>query len=274
MILKSFEDSSGKIWIKRAGIKEAFGTNPKNAFVERDLYSIVQPDGTKDVSLETGFSRLEGLTSQFFSELQGVVRSGGCPALTENTWELCHLFLYFNFKRGPAFIRNAARNVDLNGIVGNGLKDIREKFPSAYDGEDQDVVIERIAQGIRVAAQSLYPSKRVKQAYDALGLMVLFVSNARHSMIIGDGRLQSVKIGNDNVSFTPIAHDMALAFYDQRREVIVREVDGKTVRLMNESTARQSSMIAGRSKALVLSLCKFMSLESGDDHIGAAGGKR
>jgi Protein of unknown function (DUF4238) len=54
MIQGRFTDASGHIFLfdKRHPESGVFGTAPKNAFVERDLNTIIASDGSRDVGLE------------------------------------------------------------------------------------------------------------------------------------------------------------------------------------------------------------------------------
>ena len=61
MLQERFTDERGRIFVfnKKARENGVFETTPLNAFVQKHIYSMDLPDGTKEPALEHFYSRLE-----------------------------------------------------------------------------------------------------------------------------------------------------------------------------------------------------------------------
>src|SRR3546814_4603961 len=80
MMLRHFADDDGRLWFWRRDFPEgeARNTSTANLFVEKDLYTYVRGDGSKDTALEEFFAQMEGdgavRSEEHTSELQSLMR--------------------------------------------------------------------------------------------------------------------------------------------------------------------------------------------------------
>lgn len=253
MLLKNFTTTENKLWVVRTGSKEPFETGSNNLFAERDLYTTVHSNGRRIVALETWFSKLESTGGPFFEELIAAVRAGFAITLSDEAWEFWHLFMYYQFRRVPRRAQVAINDTDAKRFMAATIERELLTDPSALGSEDKELALERLLQNAVVMAQSQAPSQEVLEVFARLGMVVIYISDARNSFVIGDLPHGSALIRDMDLAFMPIAHDIAIG-YSQDREVSTIRVDSETVRRMNCAIARQSVMIAGRSRELVTSL--------------------
>jgi hypothetical protein len=94
--------------------------------------------------------------------------------------------------------------------------------------------------------------------------LAIYVAPRNGAFILGDHPTALAKVGTaaldapgGKISFMPIASDMALGYYAQARTVHLEHLTRPQLRTMNQAMARQSVMIAGRSRELVSSLSKI-----------------
>src|SRR3546814_8442109 len=89
MMLRHFADDDGRLWFWRRDFPEgeARNTSTANLFVEKDLYTYVRGDGSKDTALEEFFAQMEGDGAVFINSLAWIVRAGEVPVLTDTAWD-------------------------------------------------------------------------------------------------------------------------------------------------------------------------------------------
>ena len=101
---KRFADPNGILYVfdRRFPHKGIQKRTPRNLFVERDLYTQVDDDGTKDVSVETEFlARLESEASPVLEKIVTAARRGHPPNLSPVEKDIWVKFSYIQFKRVP-----------------------------------------------------------------------------------------------------------------------------------------------------------------------------
>ena len=88
MMLRHFAAADGQLWFWRRDFAEGEvrKASTQNLFVEKDLYTLIEKDGAKDVALETFFSKLEGIGARFIEDLATIVREGSTPTLDAVAW--------------------------------------------------------------------------------------------------------------------------------------------------------------------------------------------
>ena len=99
MMLRHFADDQGRLWFWRRDFAAgaARTTTTANLFVEKDLYTFIRSDGSKDVALEEFFAQLEGVGSTFINALAKIVRAGDVPGRAA---------LLGEGRRGPGAVRD------------------------------------------------------------------------------------------------------------------------------------------------------------------------
>src|SRR5690554_3659449 len=84
LVQRRFIDGKGRLFVldKRRPDVGVFATTPTNAFVERDLNTIVREDGKRDVGLELWYAELEGKVAPVLAKIIGRARARKPPGLT------------------------------------------------------------------------------------------------------------------------------------------------------------------------------------------------
>lgn len=264
MILRNFlNDQQGLYFWRRSfpvgGVKS---TTPENLFVEDDLYTVIGDEGERNVSVEHGFARMERAGAHLIRQILEIIRAGKRPRLEEETWEFLQHYRYFADKRSAAWHSRFLSDDEFNAV----LKEVASQ--KRWTDEDRAWMrdpkdVERIKNNSRIAAQITAPPEELLAEMRRRGLAI-YVAPPNGAFILGDHPTALAKVGTaaagapgGRISFMPIASDMAIGYYARARVVHVERLTRPQLRMMNEAMARQSVMIAGRSRELVSSLSKI-----------------
>jgi Protein of unknown function (DUF4238) len=262
MMLRNFANDDGKLWFWRREFDKGDVriSSTQNLFVEKDLYTVVQEDGSKDVDLETFLAKLEGDGARFIAYVSDVVRNNALPALDDSAWKFWHHFLYFHLKRTPGFIAGMANPMNWPETINDTVEQIKATRISVGQYTNEPGLEKRISKNVVVMAQSKPPNPKVIAAFDQLGLVIYRIIDPKKSFIVGDvpGAAAQFRLPNNEMSrptmFLPLAWDISIGQSTERRKVEVVDVDRDQVRRMNEASTGRSTIIAGRSEALIKSL--------------------
>lgn len=270
MLQRNFLDEKGRIWFWRREFakEDVRATTPENLFLERDTYSLIDSDGTRDSRVDDEFTKLEGDAADLIQQLLRIVRRGETPTFgDEATWSFWRRFLYYEMKRSPIYMRQRATELGTRAkisqtvaaaalsadAVASELATRIQRDPSELDRLLGNAVVEAIAQR---------PSSRLEEAYAGTGLMV-FRAPEKKSFVLGDISFSRAALGfasatsaSGQVTFIPIASDVAVGFLDAAGQVAVRTLSSDEIRKANVAMTAQSQTIAGKSRALLTSLAQ------------------
>ncbi len=106
------------------------------------------------------------------------------------------------------------------------------------------------------------PSTDVQAVLEGTGIALVVIRKANKSFVIGSRPVvkftthSETRLGHPEVElWLPIAHDVAICVIPGRgKEVVLTLDDDRKIRSFNLAVLGQSTMIAGRSEALVKSL--------------------
>src|SRR3546814_14946415 len=103
MMRRHLADDDGRLWFWARDLPEgeARNTSTANLFVEKDLYTCVRGDGSKDTALEEFFAQMEGDGAVFINSLAWIVRAGEVPVLTDTAWDFWNRFYFYYLQRTP-----------------------------------------------------------------------------------------------------------------------------------------------------------------------------
>ena len=264
MMLRHFADDDGRLWFWRRDFAEGdvHKTTTQNLFVEKDLYTLIQNDGTKDVALETFFSSLEGAGATFINQLAAIVRAGELPKLDDGAWRFWGQFFYYHLKRTPAAIAFFANEMNLDARIQATFENVRTIRAETGGDPDEVGLKERIRQNAIVTAQRAPPSPEVLAAFEKMGLAIYRISDTSKSFIVSDapGATAKFRMADGQWShptlFLPLTWDIAVGQLRNAKKAEIVLVDRDQVRRMNQATTARSSVIAGRSDALISSLSR------------------
>lgn len=264
MMLRHFADDDGKLWFWRRDfpIGEVKKAQTQNLFVEKDLYTFIASTGIKDVALETFFARLEGAGAKFINDLASIVRDNAVPSLDQSAWDFWHQFFYYHLKRTPGAIAAFAENLGFQGKVDEAVAKIRQIRIEEGRDPDEAGLAERIFKNAVVVAQKAAPSQEVLKAFNDMGLAIYRIADPKKSFVIGDvpGVTARFRLSDNRMSpptlFLPLTWDIALGQTTNPKTVDLVRVECEQIRRMNIATTARSTLIAGRSDALLRSLSR------------------
>lgn len=263
MILRNFLNTEGGLyfWRREFRIGDVKATKPENLFLEDDLYTIIDDDGGRDVSIEIGFAKLESVGAPFIATILDNVRIGQTPILSENASEFLAHFHYYSAKRSAAWHRRFVGRDEVLAVVKKIAQEPRwteEQRAWMWDTPDLD----RVMNNARIAAQGTGPTDELLALMRKRG-MAIYLAPKGASFILGDHPTAMANVGagirtaTGKVTFMPIAFDVAIGYTHTPRKVHIEPLTRSQIRAMNEAMARQSTMIAGRSDSLIRSLSKL-----------------
>lgn len=247
-------------WRRGMAVGEVRSTSAANLFVEDNMYTIVNEHGERDLSVEQWFGRLESLVAPFIRQFVNIVRNGMTPIMDPAYWDLWHIYNYHAQKRAVNWHTRFLTPDDLLAVVKQIATEQQwSDHLQLWNANPEDAL--REMNNARIASQVDPMPDDLLNDYRRLGLMI-YVAPARTSFILGDEVSGDALIGSQDsefgprrVQFMPIAPDVAVG-YCAARGIHIGHLDARDVRRMNEGMAKQSYMIAGRSRAQIASLSR------------------
>ena len=133
MQLARFTDDTGRLYSfnKRAG--QILYGSPKNAFVERHLYSIENEDGSKDTRLEVALSGLEGRADQIIAKIISAAHAGFAPRLTPSEKADWDLFFHMQWRRVPDMHQKVISEAEADANLDDVFDSLRNEVPDRID---------------------------------------------------------------------------------------------------------------------------------------------
>ncbi|MFB9953010.1 DUF4238 domain-containing protein [Rhizobium puerariae] len=270
MLQKNFIDDEAKLWTfdSRNGAKGVWCSTHENLFLEGHLYSHINADGTKDASLETWFSELEGEAAPIVQKIIATARRGRCPGLTKTERQIWDFFFYQQWRRVPDLFASLMTAEQHRDEVERLLDELERQGRRFSNKERSDLLdpasLKRMRRNIRVASLKT-GSDNVLNVIGARGLVIGRIDSSRKSFVLGSRPV--VKLNPPGITdlsdarveaWLPIASDIivGVGLYD-RAELLI-PFNTKQTRNQNEASSKQSSQIVGRSKALVESLAPYV----------------
>lgn len=267
MILKRFTNHQGQLYFfdKRVPEKGVLTSTPKNLFLEKHIYTQFDKQGVKDVTLEGDFAKLESEADQIIEKIITAARKGLMPNLNANEKSTWDLFSYYQWKRVPDFHGSSDILGDFESHVQEVLSEFESTIRPLTDEERQDLqdpdVLARLKQNAKVMAVA-NPGQEVQDVLSQKGLGITIIPNPNKSFVIGS--FPTVKLtlpGRTHLAdpsvevWFPIASDVAVTpALPRGTEKLVQFNEAHHIRYINTSIFKQSTVIAGRSRAQIASL--------------------
>lgn len=263
MMLRHFADDDGQLWFWRRSFEkgDVRKAGPQNLFVEKDLYAQLLPDGAKDVALEEFFAQMEAHGAQFIAQIADAIRNNQRPKLDAGAWEFWDLFFYYLMKRAPGVIEAIAARMGFDERIRTAADEIRAVRAERGDHHDEPGLEDWVAKNARVIAQAAKPGPELQAQLKKMGLAIYYIADPAKNFVIGDapGATAKFRVGNEwsrPTMFLPLTSNIAVGQLARLRQVDALAVDRDQVRRMNVATVARSTMIAGRSEALIASLSR------------------
>lgn len=261
---RRFTDVEGKLYVfdkcdPRAGVRHKV---PKKSFVQRDLNTIEQTDGSRDTSLEAWYSKLETEVAPTIEKIVDAARARRTPNLTEvqrNVWDN---FSYHQQKRAPDIFRKLGLEQRFGESLEREIAQLeREIGPLPAEVLEElksPKTARRMIQHASVHARGR-GSEQVIAALAERGIAIAMIAKPNKSFILGDHPMARMgpdgNLGHPATElWFPIASDVAVSPWGPAFAEKLYLFSGDDVRRVNTVIAENSNIIAGRSEALIRSL--------------------
>jgi hypothetical protein len=269
MLQKRFADARGNLWFfdkqrPEIGVQV---TSPTNLFVRNRQYTLLKSDGTKDWSLESRYSKLEGYMNLLIEKIVPLVRAGTYPSLTENERGLIDLYVYEQWRRVPELYDRLISDSDFVDLVDESLDEYERKYRSLTPDEHAHFRSIDYLKAERKRARVMSLSQTTGTALAALASKGLFFARAapNRSFLLGSSPvLKLTPMGQSDLNNPQVevwlAIDPNVAIVLAADQSLNRNITlaAEGVRSINRTIAKQSGEFAGRDKALVVSIAKSL----------------
>lgn len=257
-----FADERGLLhaYNKRIPAKGVFATNPANLFVQKDLYTVHNKDGTRNTALENWYAELEGAVAPLLDYVEASCLAGQKPSLPADAKELWDTFFYHQQKRAPdIFARLGLEDdfyTDLPGHIAN-----YEREHGPLTDEDRELLqsppaLQKILEFAKVKARSL-PGEMIMEVLSKRGL-AFAIAPPNKAFIVGDH--PQARRGGSNLSqedvelWMPIASRVAVSPWGPPGTETLVAATTDNIRITNNVIFSQSNVVAARSPKLIASL--------------------
>lgn len=266
LVLRRFCDGDGKLWLfnKKAPHLGVHSGSPESVFYETHLYSL-RENGVRDSSLETYFSELESSVAGVIEKLCSSGRLGFQPRLTAPEKRVWDEFMWFQWKRTPDSLTSTLSDFDFDRRLEDAIEEFEDQVRPITNLERENILSlpkkKELRENVRVKVMG-HPGFNAQEVLENTGLAVAVVRKPNKSFVIGSRPVLKLtppgetRLGQAGVeAWLPIAHDVAICVIPGKgNEVVLTLDDDRKLRDFNRTVLGQSTMIAGRSEALVKSL--------------------
>ena len=281
MLLKNFCNESGQLWVNRGG--RVFPSKPNNIFKQKDLYTMFNIDYavsannyeefldsiTKDYECEEGLGTIESHAEPAIQRIVEHVRLGRHPQLSSGQRKAMQEFLIAMARRNPESQRRVG--------MFDGPRDVFYEVTKAKADSDGFPLGERealynnpqviqlkhiVGQNSRArfsAGQHSILKTETDKFCAETGLGIAAIQIPCKSFVIGSHGIALVESEDGSiVGWLPISSDVAIcatAYPSKDWLLLIDEYNNsQLIDQINEASAKNSQMIAGRSETLVRSL--------------------
>lgn len=269
MILNNFKNDRGKLWCFNKDTGRCYEVPPSKVLVERDFYSAVLGDGSKDAFTEMKLAEgIEAETAPLVCRLIHCAREGRELDISYEEKKILALFVHIQDAR-TRMSYNISRN---DKILVAAIRQWAARG-NCLTGEQRKILNDEVARGrIKKNLWLRYLTDEDLSDEETIGKLmdkeigVMFIQKPNKSFIIGDhpvirgvNKHGNIRLEDDDVfEMLPVAHDVLLfwgrQYYRDRERIIVH--DSHKIRSINEAILRRSTTIAGRSQDLLRSLSR------------------
>lgn len=265
MLQRRFLDERGKLWFFDKGRPEngVIDTDVGNLFVRNRQYTLINADGTRDWSLETRYSGLEGEMNILIDKLVDPVTSGNYPTISPTERQILNQYLYEQWRRVPEVYDRLLSDEQFAALHRKTVDEFEKRFRPVTVEERNKFSSQDYLRTERRRARVASLSKPSSQVLDVISRKGLFFARTapRRSFIIGSVPVQKLTppgqsdLGTPEVELWLAIHpNVAVVFAGEATQSGLVSLPTEAVRRMNLVIAEQSSVFAGRDKALVTSI--------------------
>ena len=266
MFQDRFTDEEGRLYFyeKRAPEKGVLQSIPKKLFRVKHLHTQYLDSGEKDFSVEENLSQIEGEANEIIEKIVEKARSGKVPYLTSQEKETFDKFFYFQWKRVPDFHSERLPDHEIDEVILDRIERHKaageELSPEIQNIKNDPRTMYRMRHNLRAMAIGDSSEESLRRLAET-GLLVMATYNPNDSFIIGsrpilERRLPDESPDSDPSFFLlPLAHDVAVQPCLSKEQVELKiEKRSNLIWEINKAIMAQSTVIAGRSRELIVSL--------------------
>ena len=263
MILKHFTDRNGFLHCYRKDSGNAFKSKPESVFYIKNLHTQRDSTGSKDSSVESNISKyIEGPAAPVVTKIIEAARNRTEPALTNPEKKIWDSFFCCQLRRVPKSRELLADSE----IVLEALDDFEREVRPLTITERQEYENPELQKELTNNAwiNAILPDNgELLDVVQSKGLAIGVIEISRKSFIMGDRPVTEIASeGSTDLRrpgverLLPISYDVVVtpARLPGEEELIPIN-DARYIRKLNEVIFDQSSIVAGRSKTLIESLC-------------------
>jgi hypothetical protein len=268
LLLRQFTDNEGRLhcYDQKRPQRGIFSDDPDNVFFEGHLHSRKNEDGTHDPSLETNFfCAIESAAAPVITDIISAARSGRKNSFSPQEMEAWNTFYYHQWVRVPDTFRNTLTDEAMEQLVQEFIEEYKTIYgpltQTDLDKFNDPKWRERLKHNAKVDALAI-PGGKTQSILNKNGICVAVIRNKKKSFVIGSKPIVKLTLpGHTHImdpsveAWLPVAHDIAISPAPVGKNVAVPvTISDDNVRALNQYVTAQSSMIGGRSRALIASL--------------------
>lgn len=266
-IQRRFTNGDGKLFLysheRRA--RGVYTSRPEDAFVQRDLNTVEEKDGSKNVELELWYSWFEGLIAPIVERIVSRARARKEPQLTADERNAWDNFVYHQQKRAPDTFKRLGLLDEFRENLAARIDEYHGSVRPLGEAERGNLMREDTIKAMIQRASVTARGRGGGEALDALasrGIGVCVIGPPGKSFILGD-HPQSRMGPNGDLRDTstdlwmPIAPDVAVSPWGKAGTEHLLVANGDAVRRINRVIFQQSNLVGARAEALLKSLARL-----------------
>lgn len=275
MLLRNFTDDDGWLFVfnKRISDKGVLNMRPKQAFAENHRYTLYQFDESKDYSVEKALSIVEGKARQVMAKIVESARVRRYPHLTRPEKHVLDTFFCCQILRSPDA---HPPQVDIDRMFHNSVAKARKEglvpddiLSELLDNRRFIDILQHNMVAETALSETVVTRSGISDQIRGKGLRIVTVKHSKSSFVVGSNSFAKIvlhgsldPVDPEGYLWFPIAHDVVVTPVGRPGREEVSAAKTSFVRRLNEATLDQSTVIAGRSRALVESLTKKLRIST------------
>jgi len=266
-LLRRFTDERGRLHFfdKKRCEKGVLESTPKDLFVEGHLYTVVNASGSKDTSAEKYFNTLETRAEIVLKKIVSAAEARILPKLTAEERDTWHHFMYHQWVRVPEQYKSLWPENHAGAVIDEQIEEFTKTVRPLTSAEETMLADEHHRKRLikNALIQSLIiPGKRAIEVLQEIGLGIAVIPRNNKAFIIGS--IPMVRFGPSMDSdlrspgvelWFPISSKVAVCpVGPARSERLILIQKDRQIRAINTAIFRQSQLVAGHSRPLIISI--------------------
>lgn len=252
-LLNRFVDRDDWLYCYNATLESPniWKSKPNNVFLENHIYTQYGSDGEADVSVESGFSSLEGDAAPVIEKMVLRATTGKAVHFSRDERNVWITFLIHQRRRTP----------DNHSVVESGVHSLLAEFPQALEKHlgrpptEEELDRERMSSSFKNAGKNAFaifagaePKSKLLAHLQHCSLQAGVVMDPKYGLIVGSSPIDQL------ADWFPIDCRVAVRLTTRRCPEDPTSIDNSLVSSINQQVAKRSTLIAGPSREQITSL--------------------